>query len=301
MPPLSTMSLKNLHVVMGHLDFPDALQAAKAAGLRLTDTEQPFCETCALGKSTRASLPQAAEGKDVEPGQLIHTDFIGPFEESEVSGKRKFAILFLDHSTRWAKAYVLSHKSEALGAFKRFIEDMRALSPENPINIARGSTLQSDSGSEFLGANFSAFCKAQGIVQRASPAYSQALHGIVESAINVVQDMTRSMLIGANLHKSFWALALHHAVFVRNVSPTKALKGATPYSRVFGKEFNPGLLRAFGTQSFVHVPKALRQKLDPTARGCVRGVRLAHPRTRHLRPGLEAFGLIDPRHVQQGP
>jgi hypothetical protein len=132
MSPLSTMSLKNLHVVMGHLYFPDALQAAKAAGLRLTGTEQPFCETCALGKSTRASLPQAAEGKDVEPGQLIHTDFIGPFEESEVSGKRKFAILFLDHSTRWAKAYVLSHKSEALGAFKHFIEDMRALLPENP-------------------------------------------------------------------------------------------------------------------------------------------------------------------------
>ena len=63
--------------------------------------------------------------------------------------------------------------------------------------------------------------------------------------------------------------ALSIAAYLRNRSPTKAVKGMTPYEAWTGEKPKVDHLRTFGCQAFVHVPKDERKKLDSKSRKCV--------------------------------
>jgi len=77
------------------------------------------------------------------------------------------------------------------------------------------------------------------------------------------------MLSHAKLPHKFWTEALSTAVYLRNVSPTKAVKGMTPFEAWTGKKPNVKHLRIFGCAAYAHVPKDEQQKLDSKARKCV--------------------------------
>ena len=53
--------------------------------------------------------------------------------------------------------------------------------------------------------------------------------------------------------------AVNTAVYLRNRSPTTALKEITPYERPFKKKRNVANLKVFGCISFVHVPEHQRK------------------------------------------
>ena len=72
-------------------------------------------------------------------------------------------------------------------------------------------------------------------------------------------EMTRSM------KQKFWAETLSTAAYLRNRSPTKAVKGMTPFEAFHGKKPNVKNLRAFGCVSFAHFAKNKRKKLDVVA------------------------------------
>ena len=82
-------------------------------------------------------------------------------------------------------------------------------------------------------------------------------------------ETVRSMLSCANLPHKFWGEALSTAAYLRNRSPTKAVKGMTPYEAWTGEKPKVDHLRIFGCQAFVHVPKDERKKLDSKSRKCV--------------------------------
>ena len=77
------------------------------------------------------------------------------------------------------------------------------------------------------------------------------------------------MLRDAKLGKSFWAEALSTVVYIRNRSPTTALKDLTPYEALFNRKPSVKHLRIFGCLCFAHIPKDERSKLDPKSRKCV--------------------------------
>jgi len=56
---------------------------------------------------------------------------------------------------------------------------------------------------------------------------------------------------------------------LRNLSPTKALEGATPYEAWTNKKPSVNNLRVFGCEAFAHIPKDEREKLDSKARKCI--------------------------------
>ena len=82
-------------------------------------------------------------------------------------------------------------------------------------------------------------------------------------------EMARSMLIGANMTQRFWAEAISTAAYLRNRSPTKAIQGITPYEAWTGDKPCVDGLRIFGCQTFVHIPKDERKKLESKSRKCV--------------------------------
>ena len=82
-------------------------------------------------------------------------------------------------------------------------------------------------------------------------------------------ETVRSMLGDANVPQKFWAEALSTAVYLRNWSPTKAVKGMTPFEARMGEKLKVDHLRVFGSTAYAHVPKDERQKLDSKSRKCI--------------------------------
>ena len=74
------------------------------------------------------------------------------------------------------------------------------------------------------------------------------------------------MLVDAKMPHKFWAEALSTAVYLKNRSPTKAVKGMTPFEAWTGKKRKVGHLRAFGCVAYAHVPRTLmyRRTKDKT-------------------------------------
>ena len=63
------------------------------------------------------------------------------------------------------------------------------------------------------------------------------------------------MLSDAKLPHKFWGEALSTAAYLRNRSPTKAVKGMTPYEAWTGEKPLVDHLRAFGCQAYAQIPK----------------------------------------------
>ena len=77
------------------------------------------------------------------------------------------------------------------------------------------------------------------------------------------------MLVDSKLPHRFWAEALSTCVYLRNHSPTKALRGITPYEAWIGIKPDVSHFRVFGCAAYVHVPKVERHKFDCKVKKCV--------------------------------
>ena len=69
--------------------------------------------------------------------------------------------------------------------------------------------------------------------------------------------------------KQFWAEALSTATYLRNLSPTKAVKDMTPYEAWNNLKPDVQHLRVFGSICYAHIHKTERQKLDPKSRKAI--------------------------------
>ena len=70
-------------------------------------------------------------------------------------------------------------------------------------------------------------------------------------------EMARCMFSESKLPKKFWAETVNTAVYIRNRSPTNAVKGMTPYECLFG------------CLVYSHIPKDERKKFDIKTRKCI--------------------------------
>ncbi|CAB3996244.1 Retrovirus-related Pol poly from transposon TNT 1-94 [Paramuricea clavata] len=77
------------------------------------------------------------------------------------------------------------------------------------------------------------------------------------------------MLADVKLRHKYWAKTLSTAVYLRNRSPSVAVKGKTPFEAWAGQKPNVKHLRVFGCEAYAHVPKDERKKLDSKPRKCI--------------------------------
>lgn len=84
-----------------------------------------------------------------------------------------------------------------------------------------------------------------------------------------IMNMVRCMLAEKNLPKECYEEAVNWFVFVQNRSPTLIVKDKTPEEVWSGRKPSIHFFRVFGCIGHVHVPKALRKKLDNRSIKCV--------------------------------
>ena len=77
------------------------------------------------------------------------------------------------------------------------------------------------------------------------------------------------MLSNARLGNKFWAEAVNTSMYLINRSPSTLLEFGIPEEKWLGKKIYYDYLSVFGCESFVHIPKEKRTKLDMKSKRCI--------------------------------
>lgn len=213
------------------------------------------CVSCLEAKQTRKSFPKGVARRATERLELIHADLIGPMSEPSLGGA-KYVFMLTDDFSRKSFGFMMKSKDETFLNFKSFKNLV-----ENQLNL-KIKKFRSDNGTEFCNKKFQQFFKDCGIVHETTVPYTPEQNGVQERANRTVVEKARALLFEAGLPKSFWAEAVNTAIYLKNRSPTAALKNALPEEVWSGQKIDLSHLRIFGCRTFAHIPKQFRGKFD---------------------------------------
>ncbi|KMQ87747.1 retrovirus-related pol polyprotein from transposon tnt 1-94 [Lasius niger] len=215
------------------------------------------CECCIMGKMPRKPFPKQSGSRSTEILELVHTDLCGPMQTPTASGKIYFMTMIDDHS-RYTETYFLQSKSETVSQIKNYVEKMKTKFGKKP------KIIRSDNGREFANKVLCDYFDQEGIQVQYSTPYSPQQNGVAERKNRALGEAARCMLIDANMANKFWAEAINTATYLQNILPTK-IHDKTSYELWNDKRASVKHLRIFECKGYVHIPKANRRKLDPTA------------------------------------
>ena len=120
--------------------------------------------------------------------------------------------------------------------------------------------LRTDNGGEYGYAEFQSYLKKEGVRHELTVPKTPEQNGVAERMNRILVESVRAMLADARLPHRFWAEALSTAVYLRNRSPTMAVKGMTPFEAWTGEKPNVEHLRVFGCAAYAHVAKDEREE-----------------------------------------
>ena len=231
------------HRHFGHLGVRNLQKLAKH---KLVDgfnydasKEISFCESCVEGKHHRCQFPISRGKRSDEPFGLVHSDVCEKMNTQSLGGAEYF-LTFLDDKTHYVWVYVLKRKNQV---FEKFLE-WKAL-----VEKATGrklKALRTDNGGEYTSTEFETYLKREGVQHELTIPKTPEQNGVAERMNRTLVEAVRSMLADAQPPHNFWAEALSTAVYLRNRSPTKAVKEMTPFEAWVGEKPNIEHLRIFG-------------------------------------------------------
>lgn len=129
--------------------------------------------------------------------------------------------------------------------------------------------LRTDRGGEFLSHKFNTFCEENGIRRDLTTPYTPEQNGVAERKNRTVVEMARSLLKAKRLPNDFWAEAVTTAVYLLNISPTRAVLHWTPYEAWKGIKPWVSHLKIFGCIVYTLLPSQERHKLDEKSLKCI--------------------------------
>lgn len=150
----------------------------------------------------------------------------------------------------------MKFKSETFENFKKYKSSVESQCG------CRIKTLRTDRGGEFMSNEFNTFCEENGIQRDLTAPYTPEQNGVAERKNRTVVEMGKSMMQARGVLKCFLAEAVATAVYVLNISPTKAVLNQTPYEAWRGNKPKVSHLRVFGCIAYALVNAQARRKLD---------------------------------------
>jgi transposase InsO family protein len=105
--------------------------------------------------------------------ELVHGDLCGPITPT-THGGRKYFILLVDDCSRFMWLQLLTSKSEAAEAIKKFKARAEAESGK------KLRVLRTDRGGEFTSVEFAAYCAKEGVVRHHTAPYTLQQNDVVE-------------------------------------------------------------------------------------------------------------------------
>ena len=213
-----------------------------------------FCESCTEGKHHRSTFPVKESERGKEPLDLVHSDVCGKMGAKSLGGAEYF-LTFIDDNTHYVWVYVLKHKDEVFGKFLEW----KALVEKS--SGRKLKVFRTDNGGEFTSAKFENYLKIEVITHQLTVPKTPEQNGVAERMNRTLVESVRSMLANAKLPHKFWAETLSTATYLRNRSPSTAVKGKTPFKAWTSRKPNVKHLRVFGCDAYAHVPKMNERNL----------------------------------------
>lgn len=254
--------METWHQRLGHISvdkIKTMISKDLVSGLKVKETPKFFCEGCVYGSMTRTPHKEIKERRDAKPGQYIHMDLCGPFNEPSLGGSKYF-VCFKCECTGFRRVLFMKTKDETLPRFKTFLAEVENETRNKVVCI------RSDNGTEFVNKEFDAFLNKRGILRETTPTYTPEANGMAERENRTLLDKARSMIHSKGLQTRLWAEAVATAAQIMNLVPNRKETEKTPHELWYGKKPDVSHLRVFGCPAYAHVPREKRRKMDPKAR-----------------------------------
>jgi len=161
-------------------------------------------------------LPYKASTRTSEVLEFIHSNICGPIETESLGGGKYF-VTFIDDFSRYTEVAILQNRSEVLQAFKDY---KRRVEKETGHHIKK---LRTDNAGEYKSREFTNFLREEGISRQLSVEYTPQQNGVAERANRTLVEMSRCLLLQANLLKSLWGEMINTSTFIRNRCPSRNL------------------------------------------------------------------------------
>ncbi|XP_070053441.1 uncharacterized protein [Nicotiana tomentosiformis] len=220
------------------------------------------CESCQLGKHTRASFSRSVESHAESVFSLVHFDIWGPSRVSSTLGFRYF-VSFIDDYSRCTWLFLMKDCSELFSIFQSFCAEIK-----NQFGVSF-RIFRSDNALEYLSSQFQQFMTSQRIIHQTSCPYTPLQNGIAERKNRHIIE-TRTLLIESRVPLRFWGDAVLTTCYLINRMPSSPIKDQIPHSVLFPQSPLYSLSpRVFGSTCFVHNLAPRKDKLAPRALKCV--------------------------------
>lgn len=288
------------HCALGHVNKRQLKQLYRdglVTGMNVdTSSDADFtCKACIQAKHTRASFPLETMRKISELGELIYSDVWGPSSTTSLSGHR-YIITFTDGATRYVWTAFLKSRDEVPGK----ISDLDALI-ETQFGT-RIKALRVDNAKEYTQGAAKSYTDKRGIRLEPTTPYSPEYNGVSERLNRTLVEHARAMLLAHDMPKYLWEEAVAYATHLKNISPTRALPGTTPYEALWQKKPDLSGIHEFGTDCWVRVnvptskldAQSIKRKFVGIKPG-VTGYRYYVPETRQV---LTSREVIFPRQTE---
>jgi len=128
--------------------------------------------------------------------------------------------------------------------------------------------LRSDNGGEYIDGGFKEYCAVNSIRMKKTVPGTPQQNGTAERMNRTINEQARSMRLHSGLPQTFWADAVHTAVYLINRGPLVPLEFRLPEAVWRGKEVQLSHLKVFGCVSYVHIDSDARNKLDVKSKKC---------------------------------
>jgi len=259
----STIAAEPWHERLGHLGKNSMdLMTKLVDGMSPELSKKETCVPCLKAKQTKGSFPKGEARRASEILEIVHSDVCETSDGLSREGFKYF-VTFIDDKTRYTYIGLLKQKSEVFDKFREYKSKVERHTGKHI------KYLRSDNGGEYVSDRFKQYFKNEGIVNQFSVAGNPEQNGVAERANRTILEKARAMLKNSGLENKYWPLAVNTAVYLKNLSPTKALENMVPYEAWTGERPNIKNLKVFGCLCFGHIDAGKTKKLKDRTKACI--------------------------------
>ena len=205
------------------------------------------CDVFAVGNSHQRTHPKKAEHAGMTvPFQLVYEDLMGPLKPA-ARGGYEYVSNITDQFTKWTAVYLLCTKDQALASLSLFVTS--TVIPSG----SRIVTWRADTGGEYTGKYFQAYCQETGITQKSVATNTPQHIGVSVGVGRTLCAMVGCMHFDSGLPSFLWEEQLMAASHICNRIPHSAFNMKTPYKKLYGKDADPSHFKIVGARAFVRI------------------------------------------------
>ena len=244
------------HCALGHLNWgqlrelPKLVDGMNVDMLSLLDFD---CGSCIQARQMKTPFPKESLTHYLV-GEAVAVDAWGPLVVPSLKGSRYFLGL-TDFGGHLSMTLRMKTRNQALHHFKTYkalVERQQGI----PLKI-----IHVDNAKELVQGQFKTYLDSSGIKLEITAPYSSSQNGVAEHLNRTLVEHAHAMLISRGLPKNLWEEAVMYACYLKNRSPTRALKGSTPHEAFWGKCPDLSTLHEFGAECWVLLPEGQQNKL----------------------------------------